>query len=178
MQPKEINGRFASIPIEQRFWAKVEKTNTCWLWLGSKVKGYGQFWLNGKLHLAHRVSYETIHSGNIPNGMVLDHICKNHSCVNPEHLRVVTQRENISYGDSPVADNIHKTHCPQGHPYNDENTIIRNGHRYCRECKKISDRKRRAQYPEKMKKYRLDYYYRNKKTNTLAALDGDGDGMR
>jgi len=71
----------------------------------------------------------------IPNGLVLDHLCKNRKCVNPLHLRVVTQAVNCLSGDSPPARNSRKTHCPNGHEYSPENTY-HSGGRHCRICKK------------------------------------------
>lgn len=81
-------------PVLERFWSKVEKTPTCWLWTGAKhPHGYGQFDKRG----SHRVSFEFFY-GPIRAGMVLDHLCRNPSCVNPKHLEQVTHRENIKRG--------------------------------------------------------------------------------
>lgn len=89
---------FARDPLtparESRFWAKVAKTATCWEWTGVKRKsGYGEFSICCKMLAAHRVSYE-LAKGPIPEGMVIDHMCHNTSCVNPEHLRACTQKQN------------------------------------------------------------------------------------
>lgn len=85
------------IPLSTRFWAKVAKTESCWIWTGAKISsGYGSIGKGGssrKTLLAHRVSYE-IHFGDIPEGLVIDHICHKRSCVNPEHLQAVTQKQN------------------------------------------------------------------------------------
>lgn len=117
-----------------RFMIKVNKTDNCWLWTACKnVNGYGVFGLEGKPHLAHRVSYE-MHVGPISKGLVIDHLCRNRSCVNPEHLEPVDQRENIMRGESPAARCAKVTHCPQGHEYNKENTRLYRGYRYCRVC--------------------------------------------
>lgn len=79
--------------LEDRFWAKVEKTDNCWTWTGSKVWGYGQINIGGRLVRAHRLSYEWAH-GPIPDGMMIDHICHNPSCVRPDHLRLATDKQN------------------------------------------------------------------------------------
>jgi hypothetical protein len=83
--------------VEARFWAKVEKTDECWFWTACKnPAGYGLFFLDSSLRkkCAHRVAYEWM-VGPIPDGMFLDHICYNKGCVNPDHLRPVTNKQNI-----------------------------------------------------------------------------------
>lgn len=79
---------------EEMFWAKVNKTDTCWLWTASTVNGYGQFGVGWPQTVgAHRWAYEAMH-GPIPAGMQIDHICRIRLCVNPSHLRVVTNKQN------------------------------------------------------------------------------------
>ena len=89
--------------------------------------------------LAHRFSYE-LFRGNIPAGLTVDHLCKNTACVNPYHLEVVTQRENNLRGNNWAGINSRKTHCPKGHEYTKENTVIwdngSNGARRCKICLK------------------------------------------
>lgn len=85
-----------------RFWAKVDKGPDCWLWTGCVVNRYGQFKTNGQQFQAHRWAWEELR-GPIPDGLVLDHLCRRPLCVNPDHLEVVTQRENIRRGNSPIA---------------------------------------------------------------------------
>lgn len=82
-------------PIKERFWSKVQKTESCWLWIGTKNRyGYGTILHQGSRRLAHRLAYEL--SGNvIPQGMNLLHTCDNPPCINPEHLRVGTQLDNV-----------------------------------------------------------------------------------
>ena len=83
-------------PTLARFMAKVNKTETCWLWTASKVKnrGYGRFELNEKIVLTHRLSY-LHHHGEIQRGLVVRHKCRNRHCVNPDHLELGTQKDNI-----------------------------------------------------------------------------------
>lgn len=80
--------------IADRFWAKVDKSADCWIWTAatSKNDGYGRFAISG-MRLAHRVSWEMAY-GAIPDGLVLDHMCFVRRCVNPDHLRLVTRKQN------------------------------------------------------------------------------------
>lgn len=122
-----------------KFWRKVERTPTCWLWNGPKNKsGYGYFSFGKQFKRAHRLSYEEVR-GEIPKGMVLDHICRIRNCVNPDHLRIVTNAENVLIGIGPTAINARKTHCPQGHEYTKENTYkaqSKDAGRNCIICRK------------------------------------------
>lgn len=100
--------------------------NGCWEWTGTLHKeGYGQInWKPaGKLiAFAHRVVLAAI-GEPLPDGLVVDHLCRNRRCCNPDHLELVTQRENVMRSPiAPGAINARKTHCPQGHPYSSENT--------------------------------------------------------
>lgn len=118
-----------------RFWAKVEKTSDCWLWRGAADKlGYGffsnPFSRTPKMLRAYRLSYE-IAKGKIPANRVLDHVCRNPRCVNPDHLEAVTMRENTLRGIGPTAKQARSTHCPQGHIYD---YAYPDGRRGCRKC--------------------------------------------
>lgn len=98
-------------PVEDRFWSKVEKTDTCWLWLGARTRGgYGLFRLK-KMRSAHRVVYEMM-VGRIPDGYDLDHLCRVRHCVNPAHLEPVTERENALRGFGACGIHARKTACP------------------------------------------------------------------
>jgi hypothetical protein len=113
----------------------TRKTDCCWLWLGGiDGGGYGLIRVDGRLTKAHRVSYE-LHVGPIPDGMHMDHLCRVRLCVRPDHLEPVTNKENTARGIGPSGDaaKAARTHCPQGHPY-DEVHIDR-GARFCRRCK-------------------------------------------
>jgi hypothetical protein len=130
----------------------------CWLWTGSTHKqGYGQLFVDKKyITSAHRYSYE-LHKGPIPEGLEIDHLCRQRSCVNPAHLEAVTHAENIRRGET--GSNFRNvTHCPQGHEYNEENTYIRKlktggTARKCRMCERLAAREYRERLKLKQKKF-------------------------
>lgn len=148
-----------SVPAPERFWATVEKTDGCWLWTGGiRLDGYGRFYV-GRSTLAHRFSYETL-VGPIPDGLCLDHLCHNadpactagsacvhRRCVNPAHLAAVPLRENALSGKSVSAVNARKTHCKNGHPFDEANTYVhpKKG-RACRICRAAHRRLNRSLY--------------------------------
>lgn len=135
-----------------RFMQKVEvdATTGCWNWTAATVTaGYGKV-TNGlgrpaRSLYAHRVSYE-IHREPIPMGLVIDHLCENKRCVNPDHLEAVPSSVNTLRGTSVAAINSLKTHCKHGHEFTPENTYVhyssrRGWRRGCRQCKRDSDRR-------------------------------------
>lgn len=130
--------------VEARFWRRVLITDGCWLWTGALKDGYGRLsrGCRGMGYLrAHRFSYE-LHKGPIPGGLDLDHLCRNRSCVNPDHLEPVTRGENTAR--SPIAITAVKsrqTHCLRGHQLVGANVYMHWGRRNCRECKRIRDRR-------------------------------------
>lgn len=90
--------RWPSQTIEERFWSKVDKTGECWLWQGAKSSGYGKFSFKGSPLLAHRIAYEFA-VGEIAEGLQVDHACRQRDCVNPQHLRLVTHKQNAENVD-------------------------------------------------------------------------------
>ncbi len=137
--------RYTEDQRAEAFWAKVEKTETCWLWTGYKdPSGYGRFKFEGDARLAHHFLV-----GRPPEGLQYDHVkargCLNRHCVNPAHLELVTSRENTMRGDNQTAHNVKKTHCPRGHAYDDTNTYFScYGYRQCRACHALAEKNRRA----------------------------------
>ena len=136
--------------IITRFWEKVEASPAdCWNWTASKNhKGYGRFWDGTRKVRAYRFLWEQI-NGVIPEGLELDHLCRNPSCVNPQHLEIVTRRENVMRGRLPEImrqRQLIKTHCPRGHPYDNKNTHINpaTGARECRACRALAKRVKRG----------------------------------
>jgi hypothetical protein len=133
-------------PIKDRFMAKVAVEGDCWLWAGSTDrKGYGRFAVAGRNTLAHRWIYEQ-EKGEIHKGMVIDHLCRNRRCVNPNHMEVVTSQVNTLRGETIAAKNLSATHCPKGHAYTEGNFYRRSsdGGRQCRPCA-LAIRKKRYQ---------------------------------
>jgi hypothetical protein len=121
---------------EQRFWRNVQRgrADDCWPWLASGwPKGYGAFRINGQTVAAHRFSYE-LHHGPIPEGLTVDHLCRNPSCVNPAHLEAVTFRENVLRGTNMAARYARRDTCSRGHQFD---YLRKDGARGCRQCDRI-----------------------------------------
>lgn len=124
-----------------RFWSKVDKSGECWNWTAYRNRdGYGRFYLNGSYVNAHRLAW-VMHNGSIPDGLTVDHVCRNRACVKLSHLRLLTRGENVLAGTGYSGRNKRKQVCPRGHAYD---IVFKNGKRWCRACKREQDAKRYA----------------------------------
>jgi HNH endonuclease len=123
----------------QVFFTKFDPINDgCWIWKGNRRLGYGRCKIKYKYYSAHRVSYE-LFIGPIPEGLELDHLCRNPACINPWHLEPVTRKVNVQRGDAWMVTKrraLARTHCKQGHEFTPENTLSRGDKegRKCRRC--------------------------------------------
>lgn len=120
----------------ERFWSSVQKTDSCWNWVGCKTNGYGYLSISGTNYRVHRISY-FLKNGHVPESLCLDHLCRNKSCVNPDHLEPVTWRTNVVLrGTHPrmVASVYGK--CLKGHPLDGHYfSKTRGPQRECKTCK-------------------------------------------
>ena len=120
------------IPFE----AYIQRTPTCWLWTGNMGHdGYTLFRIGDRRIVASRVAHE-IYKGPIPDGLVIDHLCRVHHCVNPDHLEAVPQKENVRRGRLGIL----KTHCIRGHIYTNTYRTPK-GKRMCRLCMRDASRR-------------------------------------
>ena len=143
MRPAANRSQLDNLTLEERFHRHVspEPTSGCWVWTGCRDhKGYGRFrWPHTReTKLAHRVAYFIRHT---VWPQELDHLCRLTSCVNPAHLEPVTSRENTRRGLNIAAQNMRKTHCPNGHPYDAVYVIPSGPVRSCRRCRAEWQRK-------------------------------------
>lgn len=130
-------------PIERFVEKVVVAPSGCHEWTAYRGNGgYGRFYLDGRGALAHRWAYEH-YRGPIPEGLQIDHLCRNRRCVNPDHLEPVTASENVLRGsvrEAAQARSARITHCPKGHEYTEENTYMTGGGRSCWTCKRANRR--------------------------------------
>uniref|UniRef100_A0AAT9J9Z9 ORF78 n=1 Tax=Nitrosopumilaceae spindle-shaped virus TaxID=3065433 RepID=A0AAT9J9Z9_9VIRU len=128
---------YAILPNQLLSKIRFDEDTYCWSWIGAKNwLQYGVLYVRGKFFFAHRLSY-MLFKGEIPQGLVIDHLCGNYSCVNPDHLEAVTQGVNASRGIGFSAINKAKKYCPSGHLLEGDNLIkyeISRGKRACRIC--------------------------------------------
>lgn len=145
------------VETKQRFWEKVEKTDSCWNWLGGKTAGYGRIKIKNKCVYAHRFSYSLL-KGKLDPNLTIDHLCRNRACVNPDHLEQVTMKINVLRGIGASAINAKKTHCKKGHEYTKENTYVyENNWRMCKTCTKLYYKENR----NKILSYKKQRYNQN-----------------
>ncbi|ATS93004.1 HNH endonuclease [Mycobacterium phage Superphikiman] len=152
----------ASAIAEARFHAATKPgANGCIEWAAGRDRdGYGVFHL-GKSLRAHRWIYEHV-VGAIPEGFVIDHLCRNRACVNPEHLEPVENRENLMRGETRARRNAEKVECPQGHPYSGDNLYVSpTGGRACKTCR-LENLRRFQSDRERANAYRREWRARRK----------------
>jgi HNH endonuclease len=131
-------------PLAERVFEKVEPTLFCWVWHGAicKKTGYGKVGLGRRsdgVGLVHRVVYELL-VGPVPDGLDLDHLCRNRACCNPDHLEPVTRKVNVARGLHAKGWRDSITECPRGHTYDYHN----GRQRICRTCHREDARATRA----------------------------------
>jgi len=148
MKRDQITGRMVVENVYERFFRFIEFRNGCWLWTGFIApNGYGDFWYEGHSCHAHTSSYR-LFRGEIPAGRQIDHLCKVRRCVKPDHMEVVTPRENLMRAETNAAINVAKTQCIWGHPLSGENLYLHKDkddhmHRRCKVCYARRDRERK-----------------------------------
>ena len=146
--------------LEDRLWAKINRSGPeeCWEWTGARIStGYGRIRINGRTASAHRTVYE-LFVKPIPDGLTIDHLCRNRACMNPRHMEPVSHKVNTLRGNTVGAVNQQKMTCPKGHTYDREsfNGRYRDGtrkrRRYCSICIKETQKHWRARQRALMSK--------------------------
>lgn len=158
--------------VADAFWSRVAFSQAgCWNWTGCKsLLGYGKLKIDGKYWMAHRFAYNEVVDTlprHEPKGYELDHLCRNPSCVRPDHLELVTHRENVLRGVATSAIHAKKTYCPVGHPLYGPNLYVppSGNVRMCRACRKVQskhgNRKRYKAKREDVLAYQRAWYAKN-----------------
>ena len=145
------DGSLLTEKVRARFekFCELEPMSGCVLWMSARNRGYGLFWLAGRSSYAHRVAW-LLSGQDLPVDRELDHLCRVRCCVNPAHLRVVTQAENRHAPGSQAfaAINRRKTHCDRGHTLAGKNLYVYRNGRHCRSCIRIRIRAYKARLRE------------------------------
>jgi len=133
---------------DEMFWARVDKTGECWIWTGARnPNGYGVVRRRPKRWLVHAYAWTEEH-GPVPEGLELDHLCRNRICVRPSHLEPVTHAENMRRAHEANGTGKYALSCPHGHPYSGDNVRVeKRGYRFCVTCR----REQRAAYRARQK---------------------------
>lgn len=137
-----------TVSEQNRFNSKWRKSGQCWLWLDALDRdGYGTFFFRRLNRRAHRVAW-FMRNGDLKEGLVINHTCRNRHCVNPQHLQAISVTENVMR-DSTSAPylNSQKTHCPKGHAYDRKY----GKQRYCSTCESEKRKRLRAKWAKEDK---------------------------
>ena len=155
-------------PLDERFWGSLKKSPSgCWNWTGYLCNGYGRVSVKGKPIYAHRYAYELL-VAPIPDGLTIDHLCRNRACVNPDHLEPVTRWENTRRAgaiESAARNRRSSAQCVNGHDFSEDNTYWHNGQRACVTCR----RERSKLFHEKNRERRNRQSQDHRQTLKLAA---------
>ena len=171
--------------LESRILSKTTKTESCWIWNGyTERNGYGRITVNDKPYSTHRLSF-LLFKGELKENLVIDHSCRNRACLNPEHLRQVTQRENCHENSRASCHlNSLKTHCPKGHEYTEENTKTKTTKygvgRACKECARAYARSKyvKRQPKEKIERTACPQGHDYNESNTYVSLNRNGTKVK
>lgn len=141
----------------------IDRSSGCWIYTGYlDPDGYANISVGGKTKRLHRVSYEAF-KGPIPDGKMIDHLCRNRACCNPEHAEPVTNTINQRRGDTVSSRNYVKTHCNRGHELAGENLMsYDDGRRGCRTCYQMKSKEWSDTHPDRVREIQRDNYHRNR----------------
>ncbi len=148
-------------------YSKIEDGHLIWTGGVSKTTGYGVIWLDGKSYGAHCVSYcvaNNIDIKNLEENVLHKPPCNIRNCIEPTHLYLGNQAQNMK-DRTDIENNVNKTHCPQGHPYNDINTYLHKGRRHCKECRRENVRRSRKRVKESFNKFYKESGYEDQVLN-------------